>query len=159
MTSRKVDLAFTFSDRHHEAAALYRRYFRLAPDGALSQLNDAQLARVALPACVEVGPATKSYLESSLQLGIWCFTGLQKIQELRQHAVPLRRRSGSNLGDPNPDGCDDCLPIVGWTAIGLDWKLHIAFKRKGEDDVVGSFVDAKSKLRPLQRFWLTIDIL
>jgi hypothetical protein len=52
----------------------------------LSQMSETSVSRLALPGCVEVGESGKSYLEASLQLGVWCFAGLAKLNELRRQS-------------------------------------------------------------------------
>lgn len=79
----------------------------------LSQMSDASVARITLPICVEVGDPGKSYTEASVQLGVWCCAGLLKLQE-------LRTKFGTERSD-------EPLPLFGWTAIGTDWKLHLAY--------------------------------
>jgi hypothetical protein len=79
-----------------------------------SSATDASVARMTLPICIEVGEPGKSYTEASVQLGVWCCAGLLKLEELRiqqGHA-----------------GLDDGVPLLGLTAIGMDWKLHLAYK-------------------------------
>jgi len=85
-------------------------------------MAETSVSRLALPGCVEVGKPGKSYLEASLQLGVWCFAGLQKLEELR-----LQSESRS---------VSESLPLFGWTAIGMDWKLHIAYLDAHDGGVV-----------------------
>jgi hypothetical protein len=85
-------------------------------------MNDARVARVALPICVEVGEPGKSYTEASVQLGVWCCARLLKLQELRQ------QQGGTCL--------DDTLPLLALTAIGMDWKAHLAYKLPEDGPIV-----------------------
>ncbi|KAJ9653150.1 hypothetical protein H2201_009174, partial [Coniosporium apollinis] len=108
------------------------------------QMAETSVSRLALPACVEVGEPGKSYLEASLQLGVWCFAGLEKLRELRALSGKLAQQM------PTPGSTDeeveaaaegteepgDELPLFGWTAIGMDWKLHVAFRDKADGGVV-----------------------
>jgi len=85
-------------------------------------MNDASVSRMTLPVCIEVGEPGKSYMEASVQLGVWCCAGLLKLQELRAHYGTVE---GGQI-----------LPLFGWTAIGMDWKLHIAYQDPASNEVV-----------------------
>jgi hypothetical protein len=96
----------------------------------LSQVSEAGVSRLTLPGCVEVGDPGKNYLEASLQLGIWCFAGLAKLDELR-----VQSRTGM-IGEISAADSGRDLPVFGWTAIGIDWKLHIAYRDKTDGGVM-----------------------
>lgn len=125
-----------------------------------SQMSETSVSRLALPGCVEVGEPGKSYLEASLQLGVWCFAGLAKLEELSVRSrmqgpktstptihgkTPTVESDGHTVEDKNSTveaHAVDCskmkgsLPIFGWTAIGMDWRLHIAYKDTIDNGVV-----------------------
>ena len=119
----------------------------------LSQMSETSVSRLALPGCIEVGEPGKSYLEASLQLGVWCFAGLAKHDELKMRsgmktprtnqeegtsAEEVHSTAESNMpaGERDPANAECHLPIFGWTAIGMDWKLHIAYRDITDDGVV-----------------------
>jgi hypothetical protein len=57
----------------------------------LSQMSEPSVSKLTLPGCVEVGESGKNYLEASLQLGVWCFAGLAKLEELRVQSRTVGR--------------------------------------------------------------------
>jgi hypothetical protein len=125
-------------------------------------MSETSVSRLALPGCVEVGESGKNYLEASLQLGVWCFAGLAKLDELRVWSRIAGRKmptpavdrqtsaaddEGRTLGDGGPvvgvhatamdhSRAEQNLPVFGWTAIGMDWKLHIAYRDTTDNGVV-----------------------
>ncbi|CAM6003983.1 unnamed protein product [Sphagnum balticum] len=86
---------------------------RITASMRISQYTDAELARMTFPACVEIGSPEKSYSEAALQVAVWSSAGLRKLEQLRDRFV-----QDSTLEIP---------PLVMWTAIGTDWKLHISY--------------------------------
>ena len=79
----------------------------------ISQYTDAELSRIAFPACIEVGSPEKSYSEAAVQVAVWCSAGLRKFQQLHDEFIE--------------DHIAQTPPLVAWTAIGHDWKVHIAY--------------------------------
>lgn len=57
---------------------------------------------------------------------MWCFSGLEKLEQLR-----VREIQRDDLGDIAQE-----LPLFGWTAIGMDWKLHVAYRNRADNGVV-----------------------
>jgi hypothetical protein len=104
----------------------------------LSQMYEASVSRLALPGCVKVGDSGKNYLEASLQLGIWCFAGLAKLDELRVQSRTTGRKllTPAMIGQISAADSEQNLPVFGWTAIGMDWKLHIAYRDTTDDGVM-----------------------
>ena len=117
----------------------------------LSQMSEPSVSRLALPGCVEVGEPGKNYFEASLQLGVWCFAGLAKLEELRVQSRTAGRKTpastaGRQISITDSEGratedevgvhttsmdyprAEQNIPVFGWTAIGMDWKLHIAYR-------------------------------
>lgn len=88
-------------------------------------MQDASVSCMALPICVEVGEPRKSYNEASIQLGVWCCAGLLKLHELRLQQ-----------GDID---AEETVPLIGMTAIGLDWKSHVAYKLPDDGAVVSHY--------------------
>ncbi|OAF59175.1 hypothetical protein VC83_04385 [Pseudogymnoascus destructans] len=60
--------------------------------------------------------------KASIQLGVWCCAGLLKLHELRLQQ-----------GDIDTE---ETVPLIGMTAIGLDWKSHVAYKLPDDGSVV-----------------------
>jgi hypothetical protein len=119
---KKADLAVAIHASRPAASVIYDSIRRKNPTMKLSQMNDASVARMALPICVEVGEPGKSYTEASVQLGVWCCAGLLKLQELRQQQGELYS--------------NEAMPLLALTAIGLDWKAHLAYKLPEDGPIV-----------------------
>ncbi|KAL5347667.1 hypothetical protein ACLOAV_007076 [Pseudogymnoascus australis] len=111
---KKADLAVAIHSAKPAASMIYESIRKQNPAMKLSQMQDASVSRMALPICVEVGEPGKSYNEASIQLGVWCCAGLLKLHELRLQQ-----------GDIDTE---ETVPLIGMTAIGLDWKSHVAYK-------------------------------
>ncbi|KAI9767242.1 MAG: hypothetical protein M1840_005842 [Geoglossum simile] len=160
--SKKADLALAISSDTPATAPVYTALRTSDPTMRLSQMSEASVSRLALPGCVEVGDSGKNYLEASLQLGIWCFAGLAKLDELRVQSrtagqktptpamnvqISIADGEGYTVEDENSvvgvhatavncSRVEQNLPVFGWTAIGIDWKLHIAYRDMTDNGVV-----------------------
>ncbi|ELR10086.1 hypothetical protein GMDG_04486 [Pseudogymnoascus destructans 20631-21] len=119
---KKADLAVAIHSAKPAASMIYESIRKQNPAMKLSQMQDASVSRMALPICVEVGEPGKSYNEASIQLGVWCCAGLLKLHELRLQQ-----------GDID---AEETVPLIGMTAIGLDWKSHVAYKLPDDGAVV-----------------------
>ncbi|KAI9775011.1 MAG: hypothetical protein M1839_001611 [Geoglossum umbratile] len=128
--TKKADLALAISSDAPATAPVYTTLRTLDPTMPLSQMSEASVSWLALPGCVEVGDSGKNYLEASLQLGIWCFAGLTKLDELRVQSRTVSRKLPilAVIGQISAADSQQNLPVFGWTAIGMDWKLHIAYR-------------------------------
>jgi hypothetical protein len=111
--TRKPDLALPLSKANSDVGAAYDKFGKHSASMRISQYTDAELARMTFPACVEIGSPEKSYSEAALQVAVWASAGLRKLEQLRD-----RFAQDSTLEIP---------PLVMWTAIGTDWKLHISY--------------------------------
>ncbi|KAI9865469.1 MAG: hypothetical protein M1813_002359 [Trichoglossum hirsutum] len=160
--TKKADLALAISLDAPTTVPVYTALRTSDPTIRLSQMSETSVSRLALPGCVEVGESGKNYLEASLQLGVWCFAGLAKLDELRVWSRIAGRKmptpavdrqtsaaddEGRTLGDGGPvvgvhatamdhSRAEQNLPVFGWTAIGMDWKLHIAYRDTTDNGVV-----------------------
>jgi hypothetical protein len=79
---------------------------------------DAYTSTVPLICGIEVKEGGGDYNEAITQLAIWSAAGLEKVRSLN----PML-------------GYEDLKPFVGWTIIGHEWKLHLAW-REGDGRVV-----------------------
>lgn len=137
--TKKADLAIAFSPHASSTSAVYAAIRTSDPVIKLSQMAETSVSRLALPGCVEVGEPGKNYLEASLQLGVWCFAGLQKLDELSIERQRIRG-GGDETRAINVDDNDSAniatasctLPLFGWTSIGMEWKLHLAYKNSDD---------------------------
>ncbi|KFZ19777.1 hypothetical protein V501_00510 [Pseudogymnoascus sp. VKM F-4519 (FW-2642)] len=119
---KKADLAVAIHSAKPAASMIYESIRKQNPAMKLSQMADASVSRMALPICVEVGEPGKSYNEASIQLGVWCCAGLLKLHELRLQQADI--------------DAEETVPLIGMTAIGLDWKSHVAYKLPGDGAIV-----------------------
>ncbi|KAF2453844.1 hypothetical protein BDY21DRAFT_355262 [Lineolata rhizophorae] len=117
--TKKADLALAISNSWPAARPLYDAFCKAHPLQHLSQMSDPGVSRLVLPACVEAGEPGKSYLEASIQLGLWCFAGLTKLARMRTavKSEAVRNRDLHTLD-----------VLFRWTAIGMDWRLHVAYR-------------------------------
>jgi len=122
--AKKADLAIALSNTHQDIRAFYLKIRTKELTIQLSQMSETSVSRLTLPGCVEVGEPGKSYLEAALQLGVWSYAGLKKLEELQS-------QSGS-MGNSR-----DTL-LFGFAAVGTDWKLHFAYNEKGGGGVVST---------------------
>ncbi|KAH0562056.1 hypothetical protein GP486_003240 [Trichoglossum hirsutum] len=114
---KKVDLVLALSPNNPTVFATYDKLRTADPLVRISQFVDASLSRMTIPVYVEVGEAGKDYLEASLQLGIVGSAGLARLGQLRRTLAPASQEGEMMLP-----------PVLGWTVIGHDWKLHIICK-------------------------------
>ena len=80
-------------------------------------MSDAYTSTIPLVCGIEVKESGGDYNEAVTQLGIWSAACLEKLMQLRRSSSRNATDSGEYL-----------LPIVGWTVVGHEWKLHICWK-------------------------------
>ncbi|KAH0565616.1 hypothetical protein GP486_000974 [Trichoglossum hirsutum] len=115
---KKVDLVLAMSPRNPSVSTTCAKLRKANPLVRISQFVDAFLSRLVIPVFIEVGEAGKDYLEASLQLGIVGSAGLSQLERLGRTLVPKWKEEPV------------MLPMLGWTVIGHDWKLHIICQLK-----------------------------
>ncbi len=86
-------------------------------------MTDAYTSTVPLVCGIEVKEGGGDYNEAIMQLAIWCAAGLEKVKRL----------------NPSVE-YEQLQPFIGWTIIGHEWKLHIAWK-ESDGGVVSVLVD------------------
>ena len=118
--SRKVDYAFAFPIRNPQIKATYDRVNTLKTTEAISHTTDPFTKRTALFSGIEVKQSNGGNTEALLQLTIWLVAGLGKLLHL------------SHLSDKPLNG-GQLLPAIGWTVIGHDWHLYMAFRGTFEE--------------------------
>lgn len=142
--AKKADLALAFSLSHPEVLRTLEPIHTRCPELNLSQMEDAYTMRVPLVAGVEVKEPGGSYSEATVQLGVWCAAGLEKLRRLREEAHERRTNEALEVDNP-PSGeggverDEELPPFVGWTVVGHDWKFHVAWK-DSSGKVVSFFV-------------------
>lgn len=110
--AKKADLALAFCPHHPQVETVLNEVYRSQPGMSLSQMTDAYTSTVALACGIEVKETGGDYNEAVMQLGVWCAAGLEKIRSMRRAGVEQTLLQ----------------PLLGWTVIGHEWKLHIAWK-------------------------------
>ncbi|KAH7304368.1 hypothetical protein BKA65DRAFT_521431 [Rhexocercosporidium sp. MPI-PUGE-AT-0058] len=110
---KKADLALFFSPKKHDAI---RRVYERRPGLALSHMMDACTSQRPVACGLEVKEQGGDYNVAVMQLGIWCAASLELVQTLFKEGGAGQGRSRT------------LRPMVGWTVVGHDWKLHIAWK-------------------------------
>jgi hypothetical protein len=103
----------------------YNNFWNTLPDQTVSQTTDPFTKRVALFSGIEVKQSNGGNTEALVQLAIWLAAGLEKLSRLQGlHG----EKSDSRV----------LLPAIGWTVIGHDWNLYIAFRGcfEGQDRIV-----------------------
>ncbi|KAB8202246.1 hypothetical protein BDV34DRAFT_237096 [Aspergillus parasiticus] len=108
--NKKADYALAFSCRDPEVSSLYERV-RLGGHGySISQSTDTFNKRTVLFSGVEVKPDDGGKKEALAQLAIWL--------------KPL-------------DLADWLLPTIGYTVVGHDWYVYIAYRIGNEVHIIG----------------------
>jgi hypothetical protein len=110
--SKKADLAVAFSRYHPDVGPTLEKVRSRWDDLCLSQMTDAYTQTIPMQCGFEIKERGGDSNEADLQLGIWSSAGLQLLQ--RNFAAV----SGSGL----------CLPFVGVTVVGHEWRIHIAWR-------------------------------
>ncbi|KAJ5249497.1 hypothetical protein N7524_011813 [Penicillium chrysogenum] len=113
--SRKIDYAFAFSVRDQQIKNMYDSVAIALPNQTISHTTDPFTKRVALFSGIEVKQSNGGKMEALAQLAIWLASGLEKLLEL------------SNLQGKDAEH-SSLLPTLGWTVVGHDWHLYIAFR-------------------------------
>ncbi|KAL3439937.1 hypothetical protein BJX65DRAFT_315282 [Aspergillus insuetus] len=122
--SKKVDYTFAFSIRDPQVKDIYNDFWNTFPDQTVSQTTDPFTKRVALFSGIEVKQSNGGNTEALVQLAIWLAAGLEKLSRLQGlHGEKSDSRA--------------LLPAIGWTVIGHDWNLYIAFRGcfEGQDRI------------------------
>jgi hypothetical protein len=123
--SRKIDYAFAFSVRDQQIKTMYDSFAVASPNQTISQTTDPFTKRVALFSGVEVKQSNGGEMEALAQLSIWLASGLEKLLQL------------SNLQGKGVEH-SPLLPTLGWTVVGHDRHLYLAFRGifEGQERIV-----------------------
>lgn len=109
--AKKADLALAFCPYHPDVGGILKTYAASHLGIPMSQMQDAYTSTVPLVCGMEVKEAGGDYNEAVMQLAIWSAAGLAKLK--------------TQVPDPHHT---EMPPSLGWTVIGHEWKLHIAWK-------------------------------
>ncbi|OCK81060.1 hypothetical protein K432DRAFT_381661 [Lepidopterella palustris CBS 459.81] len=116
---RKADYTFSFCG--DAVSAIYDRLEATGTDRNIGHTIDSWTSRLALFSGIEVKREGGSKDEALTQLAIWLCAGLENHRKLAKCPA------------------EDLLPVVGWTVVGHDWHLYIAYRalnHRGLDTVV-----------------------
>lgn len=85
-------------------------------------MADAYTSTVPLVCGMEIKESGGDYNEAVMQLGIWSAAGLEKAKRLggRERVASIAAEAGTVSE-----------PFLGWTVVGHEWRLHIAWKEPG----------------------------
>ncbi|KAM0800600.1 hypothetical protein BDR22DRAFT_789637, partial [Usnea florida] len=119
---KKTDWALSFSPRHPDIELQYEALDAGGKGPRLSQMINDATSKLILYSATEVKVPGGNKSEARAQLFIWLQTGVSRLRQL------LTKVSNGTL-DPRPT-----LPLIGWTAVGGDWQLYIAFGDGNKED-------------------------
>lgn len=122
---RKVGYAIAFPVRNQQIKATYDKVNTSKPTEAISHTTDPFTKQTVLFSGIEVKQSNGGNTEALLQLTICLVAGLGKLLHL------------SHLSNKPLNG-GQLLPGIGWTVIGHDWYLYVAFRETfdGQDRIV-----------------------
>jgi len=106
-------------------------------------MTDAYTSTVPLACAIEVKESGGDYHEAVTQLGIWSAATLEKMRLL-----------GRGVGH------EMLPPLVGWTVIGHEWKLHICWKNAGGAVIVlGPIAQLKTGTGSLEKLFTLLALI
>ncbi|KAI9764599.1 MAG: hypothetical protein M1840_008328 [Geoglossum simile] len=124
---KKADYALAFKPDNSEIGSLYNKLSLGGHSYTLSHMTDAYTSRIVMFCGIEVKPPMESETEALTQLAIWSAGALESLRRLG--CFGLQKRGAPYDGY----SCDQLLPIPGWTIVGNEWRLYIAYK-SGSDE-------------------------
>ncbi|CAD6442215.1 1ef9a539-42cc-4dd9-89f6-13898e29da70 [Sclerotinia trifoliorum] len=148
---KKTDYTFSFHPNTPEMSQLYENLILAGLQNRISQTTDVNTGSLALFSGIEVKPENGGKDEALLQLAIWLAAGLQNTRILGE------------TGQNRPYLCDELHPMVGWTVIGHDWHMYIAYmdNQNGRDTfkVVGPWRVAAADTRDVYGIFKLLRLL
>ncbi|KAH9204357.1 hypothetical protein DL95DRAFT_398581 [Leptodontidium sp. 2 PMI_412] len=133
---KKADIAIGFSPYNAVTGRRIQSYLGLNQESCLSHMSDAYTSTIPLVCGIEVKESGGDYNEAVTQLGIWSAACLEKLKQLHRGSGGATDSLGSG---------ESLLPIVGWTVVGHEWKLHICWKSMdGAVTVLGPISNLKA---------------
>ncbi|KAH8710129.1 hypothetical protein GQ44DRAFT_742923 [Phaeosphaeriaceae sp. PMI808] len=127
---RKADYAFSFHRNAPHVSDLYDKLYLAGLGDRISQTMDANTKRLALFSGIEVKQENGGKDEALAQLAIWLAAGLENVRRLGE------------LGQKRQYPGEEVRPTVGWTVIGHDWHMYIAYRanQNGRDTLVSASI-------------------
>jgi hypothetical protein len=125
--ARKADLALGFNPFHAQVKPTINEVYCARPGFSLSQMSDAYTSTVVLGCGIEIKESGGDYNEATMQLGVWSAAGLEKMRSML---------------DVKTSGA--VMPLLGITAIGHEWKIHISWKVDKTGETVSLLTTARA---------------
>ena len=117
---KNIDYGLAFRPESSGFASLYQQT-SMRDNICLCQMNDLYTEKMVLMAGLEVKPARGAELEATVQLALWLAAGLSCRSQLLA-AVGTNAKAM------------DTVPLLGWTVVGHEWKLYMAYMDKTEHE-------------------------
>jgi hypothetical protein len=131
--ARKADLALGFNPFHAEVKSTIDEVWCTRPGLSLSQMSDAYTSTIVLGCGVEIKESGGDYNEATMQLGVWAAAGLKKMESML-----------------DVETSEAVMPLLGITAIGHEWKIHISWKIDGTGETVSPLPIARASTHESQ---------
>jgi hypothetical protein len=117
--ARKADLALAFNPYHPLVQPAFDSIHHQYPGISLSQMSDAYTSALVFGCGIEIKESGGDYNEAIMQLGVWSAAGLEKMWSM----IDMEK-------------AQSMMPLLGITAIGHEWKIHISWKVQGTGETV-----------------------
>jgi hypothetical protein len=117
--AKETDFALAFNPYHDRVRPILEDVRSKRPGTDLSQMSDVYTSSVVLGCGLEIKGPGGNHDEAVVQLGIWCAAGLLQRRELSTTDISPSQK-----------------PLLGWTVIGHDWRLHMSWRDDDTGDVV-----------------------
>jgi hypothetical protein len=125
--TKKADYALAFTPDNLDIASLYNKLSLGGHNYILSHMSDAYTSKIAMFCGIEVKSTAGSETEALTQLAIWSAGALENLRRLGCFGL---RKQGAQYDSYS---CEQLLPIPGWTIIGNEWRLYIAYKSDADE--------------------------
>ncbi|KAI9771741.1 MAG: hypothetical protein M1839_002756 [Geoglossum umbratile] len=125
--NKKADYALAFTPDNLGIGSLYNKLSLGGHNYTLSHMSDTYTSRIAIFCGIEVKSTAGSETEALAQLAIWSAGALENLRKLGCFGLKKRGERYDRYS------CDQLLPIPGWTIVGNEWRLYIAYKSDSDE--------------------------
>jgi hypothetical protein len=125
--NKKADYALAFTPDNLGIGSLYNKLSLGGHNYTLSHMSDTYTSRIAIFCGIEVKSTAGSETEALAQLAIWSAGALENMRKLGCFGLKKRGEQYDRYS------CDQLLPIPGWTIVGNEWRLYIAYKSDSDE--------------------------
>lgn len=116
--SKKSDFVLSFSPKHPDVKKHYSEVQTASKElVTLSQMSDDCTSKLVLYLGAEVKKFGGNEAEAQSQIYTWLGSGITKRRQLMASAAQQTDQSLT----------DQPMPLLGWTIVGHQWKLYVAF--------------------------------